>query len=338
MQARKIVPAALVIAVASVPFSAPWLQTLLTIALAKGISVLGVTLLLRAGQVSFGHALYFAIAAYAVAFLAPTPLGGDLILMLAVATAGATLSGLVVGLFVVRYRGIFFGMLNLAFSMIFWSILEKFYHYTGGADGIHVRRPMIVGIELEREPFEFVLFYVALAGSIGLGWVVIRFLSSPIGNLFCTIKTNETRLEYLGMSPRGTLLVGYAVSAALCGVGGAIMAVTQGIVTPEYAWWIRSGEMVFIAVLGGAGSVSGAFVGAIVYEVVRSYAAAFAADVWQLILGSFLLIIILFAPGGLIGIYNAAMNRLAGRRRDAGRPAGPVRGSAAANEHGARHD
>ena len=314
MNFRRIIPAALVVAIATVPFSAPWLQTLLTIALAKGIAVLGVTLLLRAGQVSFGHALYFAITAYSVVFLAPTVLGGDLVLMLVVATAGGALSGLIVGLFVVRYRGIFFGMLNLAFSMIFWSFLEKFYHYTGGADGILVQRPMVLGIQMDREPFEFLLFYLALAGALGLGWVVIRFLSSPIGNLFCTIKANETRLEYLGMSPRGTLLVGYVISAALCGMGGALMAVTQGIVTPEYAWWIRSGEMVFIAVLGGAGSVSGAFLGAVRYEVVRSYAAAFAADVWQLILGSFLLIIILFAPGGLIGIYNGIMDWLSARR------------------------
>ncbi len=194
--------------------------------------------------------------------------------------------------------------------MIFWSILEKFYYLTGGADGIHVRRPTVLGISLARAEFETFLFYFAFLLALLLGWVALRFLNSTIGHLFQTEKTNETRLQYLGISPRRTLLVGYVFSAGLCGVGGVLLATVQGIVTPDYAWWIRSGEMVFIAVLGGAGSVAGAFVGALAYELVRTYAAAFAADIWQMVLGAFLLVIILFAPGGMIGIYDTLMRRL----------------------------
>lgn len=120
-----------VLLLAAVPFIAPSMQLLINLALAKGIAVLGVTVLLRAGQVSFGHALFFGISAYAGAFLMASLPAADLILVLIAGVIGAALSGLLVGLFVVRYRGIFFGMLNLAFSMIFWSILEKFYHVTG---------------------------------------------------------------------------------------------------------------------------------------------------------------------------------------------------------------
>ncbi len=170
------------------------------------------------------------------------------------------------GLFVVRYRGIFFGMLNLAFSMIFWSILEKFYHVTGGADGIRLTRPTVLGMELNRGDFEMFLYYTAIVLMVALGWFTIRWFASPVGQLFQTIKTNETRLEYLGISPRRAMLSGYLLSAALCGVGGILMGTAQGVVTPEYVWWVRSGEMVFIAVLGGAGSVRGAFLGALVYE------------------------------------------------------------------------
>ena len=122
MTFRLAIPALLVALVAAIPFAAPQLQLLMNLALAKGIAVVGVTVLLRAGQVSFGHALYFAIAAYAAAFLSASMPGADLILVLVVAVAGAVLSGIIVGLFVVRYRGIFFGMLNLAFSMIFWAL------------------------------------------------------------------------------------------------------------------------------------------------------------------------------------------------------------------------
>jgi ABC-type branched-subunit amino acid transport system permease subunit len=143
----------------------------------------------------------------------------------------------------------------------------------------------------------------------------VRWFASPLGQLFQTVKTNETRLQYLGVSPQRTLLVGYVLSAVLCGTGGVLMGIAQGVVTPEFAWWIRSGEMVFIAVLGGAGSVPGAFIGALIYEVVRTYASAFAGDVWQMLLGGFLLVIILFAPGGVIGIYD----RLTGRADAQGR-------------------
>jgi ABC-type branched-subunit amino acid transport system permease subunit len=228
----------------------------------------------------------------------------------------AVLSGVLVGLFVARYRFIFFAMLNLAFSMIFWSILEKFYHYTGGADGMRLPRPTVFWIEMERGAYELFMFYLALALAIGLGWFSMRWLESPAGQLFRTLKTNETRLQYLGMSPQRVMMNGYVLSAMLCGTGGILMGLVQGVVTPEYAYWIRSGEMVFIAVLGGAGSVPGALVGAAIYEIVRTYASAFAGDVWQLVLGTFLLVIILFAPGGIAGIYNGLMDRIAGTKED----------------------
>jgi ABC-type branched-subunit amino acid transport system permease subunit len=293
---------------------APWSKVVLTLALAKGLAVLGIVVLLKAGQVSFGHALFFAASAYSAAFLGRWLGGGEIVVMLLAGVAASLVVGLAAGLFVVRYRYIFFGMLNLAFSMILFSVLEKFYHTTGGRDGIRVARPTVFGMELDRASFEYLLFYggavVALLVAIG----VHRYLHSPIGHMLRTIKSNETRLEYLGVSARSTLLVGYVVSAGLCGLGGVLMAFAQGIVTPEYAWWIRSGELVFIAILGGAESVAGAFVGALVYEVVRTYAAAFAADYWQMLLGFFLLGIILYAQRGLYGLYDALLSRIAPHR------------------------
>lgn len=295
------------------PFVVPYAQVVLTIALAKGLAVMGIVILLQAGQVSFGHALYFAIAAYLTALLSRTVFGGELIVMVAAGILASAFCGLCVGLFVTRYRGIFFGMLNLAFSMIFWSFLEKFYYITGGADGIHLRRPTVAGFALERDGFELALYFGAVTLTVLCAWGSAAFLCSPIGNLFRTIKTNETRLEYLGVSAQRTLLVGYVISAALCGAGGVVMAVAQGIVTPEYAWWIRSAEMVFIAILGGAQYICGAILGVLTYELVRNLASALAADVWQLVLGVFLLVIIVFAPGGLVGVGRDLVHRIAGR-------------------------
>lgn len=280
--------------------AAPWLRFVLTIALAKGIAVTGILLLLRAGQVSFGHALYIGFGAYTVAFLAPRY--GDGVVLLLAAGAGAGLLGLVVGLFVTRYRQIFFGMLNLAMCMVFYSLLEKLYHYTKGSDGIRVEIMPIAGQALDRVTYEWTVFGIAMGLAFVLGLLIRLYLASPMGEALAGIKTRETRLEFMGVPARGVLLAAYVASAMLGGIGGALIAMTSRHVTPLLSYWTASGELVFIAILGGAGGVLGPFLGAAAYELVRVYAAASFADAWQMILGSVLLLVILFAPGGLWGM------------------------------------
>ncbi len=281
--------------------------------------MLGIILLLQAGQVSFGHGMFFATGAYTVAFLGRSLGGGDLGLLIVASVFTSAILGLVVGLFVVRYRYIFFGMLNLAFSMVLYSILEKFFHLTGGSDGLRIRRPTVFGQAFERAGFDGVLYYLTLILALAAAYLVWRYLKSPLGQALKAIKTNETRLEYIGLSARTVLLVGYVISAVLCGLGGAALGVIQGIATPEYSYWTRSSEFVFIAILGGVGNVAGALTGSLVYEAIRTYAAAFVADSWQLILGFVLLVIILRAPTGIVGMVET----IAARRR-AARPAHPV--------------
>lgn len=289
---------------------APWLRFVLTIALAKGIAVTGILLLLRAGQVSFGHALYIAFGAYVVAFLAPAL--NDAVLLLAAAAAGAGLLGLVVGLFVTRYRQIFFGMLNLAMCMVFYSLLEKLYHLTKGSDGIRVEVMPVAGQALDRITFEWTIFGIALGLAVALGLLLRLYLASPMGEALAGIKTRETRLEFMGVPARGVLLSAYVISAVVGGIGGALIAMTSRHVTPLLSYWTASGELVFIAILGGAGGVLGPFLGAAAYELIRVYAAASFADAWQMILGAALLIVILFAPGGLWGM---AARAIGGRGR-----------------------
>lgn len=307
---RRILALVALLVLVAVPFLAPWTKTFLLLALAKGLAVLAVIILLQAGQVSFGHALFFAAGAYAVAFVGRALAGGELFGLLAVSLLVSAAFGLAIGLFVVRYRYIFFGMLNLAFSMVLYSILEKFFHLTGGSDGIRVLRPSILGVTLERNGFELALYFITLALSIVLAAGVTRYLASPLGQALGAIKSNETRLEYLGVSARRVLLIAYVVSAVLAGLGGAITALMQGLATPDYAFWVRSGEFVFIAILGGAGHVAGAFVGSLVYEGIRSYAAVLFADGWQLVLGSILILVVLFAPQGIVGLWQRLMGRL----------------------------
>ncbi|MFG1285784.1 branched-chain amino acid ABC transporter permease [Xanthobacter versatilis] len=311
MAVRWILLALLLAVLAAVPAFAASSQTFLAIVFAKSLAVLGLLLLLQAGQVSFGHGMFFATGAYTVAFLGRSMGGGDIALLLAASAVSSVLLGLLVGLFVVRYRYIFFGMLNLAFSMVLYSILEKFFHLTGGSDGLRIRRPSAFGFAFDRAQFDTLIYYLTLVLAFGAAYLVWRYLRSPLGQALKAIKSNETRLEYIGLSARFVMLVGYVISALLCGIGGACLGIIQGIATPEYSYWTRSAEFVFIAILGGVGHVAGALTGTFVYEAVRTYAAAFVADSWQMILGFVLLAIILKAPTGIVGLVQA----IAGRRK-----------------------
>lgn len=313
-RAVRLLPLAVAVAAALVAaaLALPWLKFVLTIALAKCLAVMGILLLLRAGQVSFGHALYIAVAAYAAAFAAQNAGLADVAVLLPLGIVASGVVGLMVGLFVARYRDIFFGMLNLAFSMVFYSLLEKVYAITKGTDGIRVPLPRVAGQVLERVAFEWTMFGVAL-GLVCLAMLICHsYLLSPAGQALAAIKTRETRLEFAGASARRVLLLAYLLSAMLAGAGGVVIACATRHVTPLLAYWTASGELVFIAILGGAGSVLGPLLGAVVFELVRVYAAAAFAGSWHMVLGAVLLGIILFAARGLWGLYESLLSR-AGR-------------------------
>jgi len=286
---------------------APWLRFVLTVALAKGLAVLGILLLLRAGQVSFGHAMFLALGAYTVAFAAPVV--PETLVLLPAAALLAGVAGLLVGLFVVRYRDIFFGMLNLALSMVFYSVLEKFYAITKGTDGIRVPAVSVAGIEPGSEAQGWIMFGLALGLALACAVGVRAYLASPMGQALAGIKTRETRLEFLGVSARRIMLFAYVPSAVMGGMAGALVAMTSRHVTPQLAYWTSSGELIFIAILGGAGSALGPFLVAAAFELVRVYAAAAVADAWQMILGGVLPAVILFAPGGLVGMLSRRRQR-----------------------------
>jgi len=294
--------AVLLLAVLALSVGLPWLKTPILLALANGLAVAGVIVLIRAGQVSFGHAMFASLAGYSVAFMGRA-WHLDALLLIALGTAAAALAGALIGLFMVRYRAIFFGMLNLAFSMVLFSVLGKFGAVTGGTDGLRFDRPSFGFVHLEREGFETALLLLALVLALGVGVLLQRYFGSVNGQALAAIKTNETRLEYLGISAKRVFWGGYVLSAALCGLGGSVFALTQGLVTPDMGYWVRSGEIVFIAILGGSGHAVGAFIGAFVFEFVKLYAASLLTGAWQLVLGLVLIVMVFVAPAGLFGLF-----------------------------------
>jgi ABC-type branched-subunit amino acid transport system permease subunit len=285
----------------------PWSKTPLIMGLCYGLASLGVSIMMRAGQVSFGHALFAAIGAYTVAFLARAYPGLDGIWMLLSAVVISGIAGAVVGVFVVRYRGIFFGMLNLALSMVVYAMLGKMYDISGGTDGLRLDRPPMWGSNLERADFETVLLCMVVGSAVAMVWLVQRYFKSAAGEALSGIKSNETRLEYLGMSAKRIMWQAYVLSALLVGLSGGLFAMVQGLVTPDIGAWFRSGEYVFIAVLGGSGHAMGAFLGAVVFEVVKLFAAAYMTGVWQMLLGLTLIFVIILAPDGIVGLLHKRM-------------------------------
>ncbi len=294
----------LALAVLSVLFGTmvPWLKTPLTIGLSYGFAALGVGVLIRAGQVSFGHAGFTCLAGYAVAVAVRKMPHFDASLLILVGGLTGLIVGSLIGLFMTRYRGIFFGMLNLALSMVLFSILGKFYNFTGGTDGISFERPRMFGQVLERATYETYLLVICAAMVVAVCYLVQRFYQSPTGQALKALKSNEVRLEYLGISAKAIFYRGYVVSSTLCGLAGAMFALIQGLVTPEMGYWISSGEYVFIAVLGGTLHPVGAFLGAILFSFLKLFAAALLTGAWQLVIGSVLLLLIFVAPDGLLAL------------------------------------
>jgi len=281
----------------------PWTRMPVITFLCYGMAALGLSVLMRAGQVSFGHAMYALIAGYGAAFTVRTFPGTDALIALAAGVASAVIVGVVVAAFVSRYRGIFFGMLNLGISMVFYSLAGKLYTWTGGTDGLRFERPPLLGMALDRGGFEWGMTLLALLLALLLGWVVQRYFRSSAGQIAIAIRVNETRLEYIGLSARAAMIEAYVISSALVGIGGALLALAQGLMTPEGGYWLRSGEYVFIAILGGAGHAIGAFLGAAVFELILLVGAAYFTAIWQMVLGVTLLIVIFFAPSGLVGRF-----------------------------------
>jgi branched-chain amino acid transport system permease protein len=280
------------------PWAPQWLVFLLALALAKGLVVLGLLLLMRAGLVSFGQGLYFGLGAYAAALLAHRGGLADAALMIVAGTLGAAAVAALVGLLLARYREIFFAMLSLAFSMILYGLLVK-SSTLGSTDGFSVHVRHFAGVPLAAGAERRIFYAASVLAVFALAWAMHRWLGSHWGRVTAAIRDNELRVEYLGASVYRVVYVNYIVAGALAGLGGAFAALAVGHVDPETAYWTTSGEFVFIAILGGTGNVLAPFLAAIIFEALRTVANQYAPNVWQMALGLAMLAIILFLPGGL---------------------------------------
>lgn len=305
-------PIALVVAVAAVAavplVGRDYYATLMLPFFGYGLALLGLNLLFGgAGLLSFGHALFVALGAYTAAFLT----GRFGVLHLEAILAAAALVAVVVavptGLLCVRYVKIYFGMLTLAFGMLFYSFLLKFYYVTGGDEGMRVLRPALLGqtfpglgkVAFLVGPFYYYCLVVLLAG----GFVMWRLVRSPFGLSLRAIRENPAKAECLGVNVRRFRLYAFLIAAVFGAVGGALLAVPTGLADPLLAYWTHSGNLVFMLLLGGfdhfLGPVLGAFVFIFLQDSVMSL-----TPYWRFVFGGILAVVVIFFPRGLMGFID----------------------------------
>lgn len=294
-------------------FASQFVSYLMLTFFAYAITIIGFNLLFGySGLLSFGHALFMAVGAYTAAFLTSKFSVLYMEVILVVAVIVASILAALIGVICVRYIKIYFAMLTLAFGMLFYTFLLKFYYLTGGDEGMRVLRPYLLGFNLSEIPkmqfltgsyyaYTFVILAI-------LSFVMWKIVSSPFGLCLKAIRDNPEKAEYLGVSVRKYRWYAFVISGAYAAVGGALLAPAIGQVDPGLTYWTHSGTLVFMTLLGGFENFFGPLVGGIVYIFLQDKIMSLTAY-WRFIFGGILAFIVIAAPGGIAGVISSLAKR-----------------------------
>ena len=224
-------------------------------------------------------------------------MGGPLGALLLPAAAGA-LAALVVGYFSIRVSGVYFIMLTLAFSQMFYAYAFQ-TAWLGAEDGITgVPRPTLLGVPTG-EGWAFHVYVVVIAaGAAVFLWRVVR---SPFGHVLAGIHENEGRMAAVGYPVHRHKLLAFVLAGTLAGLAGSLYAQFSGSITPDAFFWTTSGEALLMVIIGGTGTLGGAVLGAAAFILLQSLVSTY-TERWMLILGVTFVLFVLFAPGGLVGV------------------------------------
>ena len=260
--------------------------------------LLGVT-----GLVSLGHAAFFGVAGYALAFLTPQGEPVSLWWTLPAAVAASGLAALVIGFFVVRTHGIYFIMVTMAFAqMVFYLFFDN--KALGGSDGLYINfKPdaAVFGISLFDLDNKRVFYFFTLACLVGVYAFVRRLLWSPFGRALAGIRVNEHRMRAMGFSTFGYKLAAFTLAGALAGLAGYLWGAQTGYINPELMGFHMSAHAIMMVILGGMGNFAGAIVGAFAFEYVMHVFKDLTKH-WQLLMGGFIVLVVIVAPRGLLGL------------------------------------
>jgi len=266
------------------------------------------------GQISFGHAAFFGVGAYATAMLFTALKGADgqigvadFLLSLLVGPPVAALTALFVGFFCVRLTGIYFAILTLAFGELLFYIVFSWYSFTKGDDGIQGLLPP----PFFQDSTNFYFFTLAIV--VVAAAAMWRITESPFGYAMRTLRDNQRRAAFLGTNVRAHMLANFVIAGAFAGVAGALWGPFSRSVNPTLLGWGESGIAVFMTLIGGAGSFIGPMLGSVIYTMLQAVVKMYTVY-WPLTIGTIILLIVLFAPGGILGMIDKRVQ--ATRARD----------------------
>jgi branched-chain amino acid transport system permease protein len=286
-----------VVALAVAPLALPpfFLQLLTEIAIV-GLFATAFNLLMGfGGMVSFGHAAYFALGAYAPALLVKRA-GVPVLLALPAAPVVAAAGALLFGYFIVRLSHTYFAMLSLAFGQIVFTVIFKWKALTGGDDGLlDVWPPALL-----KSPAAYYYFTLAV---VGLSVLALRaIVDSPFGYALRSVRENPRRARFIGIDVRRHQLVAFVISGAFSGLAGGLFAFYNGSVFPDFAYFTKSFEPLVVALLGGVQSFFGPLAGALGFKILEWLVSRQWPVYWPLFLGTIVILVIVLLPKGFVGL------------------------------------
>lgn len=313
--------AILALSLSFLPYAMPWFGTTVSVATEIALFVLlglGFNLLLGyTGLTSFGHGAYFGLAAYAAA-LTQIHLVKGFVVPLAVGVGTAALLSAVLGFLILRRRGVYFALLTLAFTQMFFYIVFRWTGVTGGESGLGgIVRPTVLGLDLGGR---LTFYYLVAAIAFGGAFVAWRIAHSPFGKVLQAIRENEQRAACVGYDVRRYKWVAFVVSCTLTGLAGVLYTLLKQFVHPELVHVTMSGEILAMTVVGGMRHFLGPAVGAGVFILFREILTSY-TEHWLLYFGALFMGFVLFSPNGILGVL-AWAGRVGLGGRGAPRPEG----------------
>lgn len=260
-----------------------------------------------AGLLTFGHGCYYGVGAYTSALLM-TEIGMPMFPAMFAAMVMGGLVALVFGFFCVRLTGVYFSILTLAFAQLMFSVFQQSYTLTGGDLGI-----------LDIQPPAFLVavnnYYYFTLVMVGFSiWLLWRILHSPFGRTLHASRDSVVRTQFIGINVRRYRLAAFVIAGVFASLAGALFAPFNRAVAPFLVSWVKSSDPVLMTLLGGAGTFWGPVVGAAVFTTLHEVAIGY-TTYWLLLMGSILLVGVLFLPGGILGFLEERFRSVTAARR-----------------------